>query len=413
MRAALHALTVRGRSFLAGGVTAAACGLLLGERAFLRLGVLTLLIPVVSVAWVALHRRRLHVERHAADGQVEIGQAVDVGLELRAVGRGTPELLVEEQLPYVLGSRPRFVVDPLGPGEAARLRYTVRSEVRGSHRLGPLRVQVGDPFGMLALTQTFHGTDALVVTPRVEPLPALSLGGARAGSGDDRPRSFAGGNAADVTVREYRRGDDLRRVHWRASAHHGELLVRREEQPWQARCTLLVDNRARAHRGRGAASSLESAVSAAASIACHLADRGYDVRLVSAGGEELGRGAHAAGSGRALLRALAVLPAAELPLLDPRWIDETVADGPFVAVVGAVEENDRPFFARLGRLGGSSRAVALDVAGWDPSYGTAGTLSDGAATIPAATAWLSSIGWRAATWRRGEPLANAWQELRR
>ncbi len=58
-----------------------------------------------------------------------------------------------------------------------------------------------------------------MVTPRVLPLPPVPLSGAWTGSGDNRPRAFASGSAEDVTVREYRRGDDLRRVHWRSSAH--------------------------------------------------------------------------------------------------------------------------------------------------------------------------------------------------
>lgn len=404
----LHGLTVRGRSFLAGGLAAALCGLLLGERAFLRLGVLASLVPLTAVLWVALRPRRLAVERHAASGQVEVGQPVEVTVELRSTRGGTPELLVEEQLPYVLGARPRFVVPPLPPGGTAVLRYTVRGEVRGSHRLGPLRVHVADPFGMLALSTAFHGTDALVVTPRVEELRPIALGGAHAGSGDDRPRAFTSGNAADVTVREYRRGDDLRRVHWRASAHHGELLVRREEQPWQARCTLFVDNRVPAHRGHGPGSSLEAAVSAAASVAVHLADRGYDVRLVSADREEVAAGWQGSGPHRrrALLTALALLPATPTSALAPTWVDESLSEGPFLAVLGAVTESDRPFFARMSRLGASNWALALDVRDWDPSSPTA-------ATPPPATTWLTSIGWRAAAWRRGEPIATAWQELRR
>ena len=66
----------------------------------------------------------------------------------------------------------------------------------------------------------------------------------------------------------------------------GELMVRREEQPWQSRATLFLDNRLEAHRGHGAASSLEYAVSAAASIALHLSQRGFMVRLVTADGED-------------------------------------------------------------------------------------------------------------------------------
>ena len=149
-----------------------------------------------------------------------------------------------------------------------------------------MSVRVSDPFGLVELGRSFRSTVSLTVTPRTVPLPPIPLGGAWTGSGDNRPRAFAIGSAEDVTVREYRRGDDLRRVHWRSSARIGELMVRREEQPWQSRATLFLDNRMRAHRGQGIASSLEAAVSAAASIAVHLSQRGFTVRLVTAAGED-------------------------------------------------------------------------------------------------------------------------------
>ena len=108
-------------------------------------------------------------------------------------------------------------------------------------------------------------------------------------------------------MRAYRDGDDMRRVHWRATAHHGELMVRREEQPWQSRATLLLDTRTGAHAGQDPDSSLEYAVSAAASIGVHLADRGYAVRLVTDEGGAVSGSWHDSGGGPA---------GAEVPLLD-------------------------------------------------------------------------------------------------
>ena len=128
--------------------------------------------------------------------------------------------------------------------------------VRGRHEIGPLLLRVTDPFGLVEVPRWFRHSDWLTVTPRTVALPPLALGGSRSGVGDNRPRAFASGSAEDVTVREYRRGDDLRRVHWRSSARMGELMVRREEQPWQSRATVYLDNRAAAHRGRGAWNAL-------------------------------------------------------------------------------------------------------------------------------------------------------------
>jgi uncharacterized protein (DUF58 family) len=61
-------------------------------------------------------------------------------------------------------------------------------------------------------------------------------------------------------------------------------MVRREEQPWESRATVVLDTRAGAHRGEGPTASFEWAVSAAASIAVHLRHGGYKLRLVSDAG---------------------------------------------------------------------------------------------------------------------------------
>ncbi|WP_310962968.1 DUF58 domain-containing protein [Nocardioides terrisoli] len=406
MREALHSLTSRGRGFLAGGITAVLCGMLLGERDLVRIGILVLMLPLGTMVWMARARHEISLVRTLSTTQVEVGQPVAVRLSLTNLGPRTQLLMVEEQLPYALGSRPRFVVDPMQTGESVTLDYTVRSDVRGGYPIGPLRFRVGDPFGMLELRRTFSAIDHLVVTPRVETLPAIPMIGAYAGTGDNKPRSFVGGNAADVTVREYRLGDDLRRVHWPSTAHSGDLMVRREEQPWQARCTLLIDNRSRAHRGRGASSSLEPAIRAGASIALHLAGQGYQVRLVSAAGEELGHGWHdgeVALNTRSLLASLAVLPGLDAESLATDWVDEAVTSTLFVAVLGAVDERDRPFFARIGRVGGSTYGLALDVARWAGAHD---------APVPA-TGWLRSIGWKAAQLGPDTPLRQAWQELTR
>ncbi|MGH3445310.1 MAG: DUF58 domain-containing protein, partial [Nocardioidaceae bacterium] len=287
MREAMSALTTRGRAFLAAGGTAFVCAIFLGHDELVRVGALMLLLPLATAYFLGRSRYRLGLVRTVSPAQVAAGQQARVQLDLTNDGRmPTGLLLLEEQLPYVLGTRPRFVVDKMGPKWKRSVGYTVRSDVRGKYAVGPMKVRLSDPFGLVELERTFQTVSPLVVTPRVTPLAVIPLSGAWTGSGDNRPRAFASGSAEDVTVREYRRGDDLRRVHWRSSAHAGELMVRREEQPWQSRATLFLDNRKISHRGSGAASSLEHAVSVAASVAVHLVQRGFSVRLVTASGEE-------------------------------------------------------------------------------------------------------------------------------
>lgn len=407
MREALAGLTVRGRAFLAAGVTAVVCAVVLGQPALTRVGVLVLALPLVTAFVIGRSRYRLALVRTVSPQLVAAGQPARVSLTLTNEGR-TPSgvLLLEDHVPYVLGTRPRFVLEGIGHGWRRHVTYQVRSDVRGRYDIGPMSVRVGDPFGFVELGRAFRTTVPLTVTPRTVVLPTIPLGGAWTGSGDNRPRAFATGSAEDVTVREYRRGDDLRRVHWRSSARMGELMVRREEQPWQSRATLFLDNRLRSHRGQGIASSLEAAVSAAASIAVHLSQRGFTVRLVTAAGEERGATWHlrdADLNAAALLEALAVVEASQSPQLDTGWLAEQSHGGLTVAVLGGVESGDLPVLRRMQHHTGAALAVALDVEAWGPS----GVGNGGAA--PA----LAQHGWRAVPLGARDRLETVWQELAR
>lgn len=406
MREALAGLTVRGRAFVAAGVTAIVCAIILGQPALTRVGVLILALPLVTALVLSRSRYRLALVRTVNPQLVIAGQPARVNLALSNEGR-TPSgvLLLEDQIPYVLGTRPRFVVEGIGHGWHRQVTYQVRSDVRGKFEIGPMSVRVSDPFGLVELGRAFRTTVPLTVTPRTVPLPHIPLGGAWTGSGDNRPRAFATGSAEDVTVREYRRGDDLRRVHWRSSARTGELMVRREEQPWQSRATIFLDNRLRVHRGQGIASSLEAAVSAAASIAVHLSHRGFAVRLVTAAGEDPSSAWHVRNAElntAPLLEALAVVTPLGQANIDTDWLGEPTHGGLVVAIVGSLEAHDLPILRRMQLHAGAAMALALDVDAWVGIPASGGAVS-----------MMARQGWRASALGPRDRLDAVWQELGR
>ena len=407
MRSGLAALTTRGRAFVGGGLATIVAAAIIGQDSIVRLGVLAVALALLAAWWVGRSRQRLALTRVVSPQQVPVGQTARVELALsNDAHRSTGTLLLEERLPYVLGTRPRFILEGMGAGWRRHVSYQVRSDVRGRYEIGPMTVRVVDPFGLVELGRTFHQSTPLTVTPRVLPLPSTGLGGAWTGSGDNRPRSFASGSAEDVTVREYRRGDDLRRVHWRSSARVGELMVRREEQPWQSRATVFLDNRLSAHRGQGAASSLETAVTAAASVAVHLTQRGYSVRLMTSSGEDHDTEWHArttAASTAPLLEALAVVGADHRPAPDTRWLSDSGGGGLVVAVFGHLSTGDAGFLRRLRHHSGSCMARALDVDQWAPH---APRLAD----VDSATQ-LTRAGWHSVALGPRDSLAVAWQQL--
>jgi len=404
VREALSGLTLRGRAFLAAGVTAIICAIVMGQPQLTRVGILVAALPLLAAGLIGRSRYRLSLVRTVTPQLVTAGSPAQVTLALTNEGR-TPSgvLMLEDQVPYVLGTRPRFVLEGIGHGWRRNVTYQIRSDVRGHFQIGPMSVRVSDPFGLVELGRSFRTTVPITVVPRTVPLPHVPLGGAWTGSGDNRPRAFAAGSAEDVTVREYRHGDDLRRVHWRSSARTGDLMVRREEQPWQSRATLFLDNRTRAHRGQGIASSLEAAVSATASIAVHLSQRGFTVRLVTATGDDPTTAWHfrdAELNTAPLLESLAVVEAVDQSWLETNWLADPQQGGLLVAVTGAIGDLDAPVFRRMLHHSMPALAVALDVEGWGGRPGNG-----------PATPVLTAQGWRAVTLGPRDRLAAVWQDL--
>ncbi len=399
-------LTVQGRCFLAAGAAAIICGIQIGERDFVRIGLLAALVPLL--AWLVLRRteREVWVRRNLSDLQVEAGEAAQIEVRVGNAGRRTGLLLMEEELPRALGQRHRFVVEPMAPRGQSSLRYMIRTEQRGRYLLGPMHVRVADPLGMIDLDETLPSTAQILVTPRTEPLPRIALTGRWAGAGENRTRDLLGGGSPDVTIREYRLGDDLRRIHWPSSARVDQLMVRREEQQWQSRCTLLIDNRRLSHRGHGADSSMETAVSAAASIVRYLVALDFEVRLVSATGESSSHGWHQGARGATLpqqLERLALMGMTRHEQLTKAWVDESQQGGMLLAVLGHLGDADRTFLSGLAAAGASAYAVVLDVSTWDRNV----------RAQPPATAALRSGGWKATTLEHGGSLATSWAELGR
>lgn len=411
MRDALTSLTTRGRTFLAAGTTTVVCGLVLGQWAMVQLGALAVLLPLCAAVAVGRSPHRLTLTRDVVPRTVAVGRSAVVHLHLHHEGRlSSGTLLLEEVLPYALGQRPRFVVEGTGGGWTRDLTYTVRPEVRGHHAVGPLTMRVTDPFGMVELGRTFHTTASLVATPRTVPLGGGPPARAWSGSGHSRPRSFSVGQAEDVTVRDYQQGDDVRRVHWPSTARTGELMVRREEQPWQARTVVVLDTRSLAHRGRGAASSFETAVSVAASITVHLAEAGHEVQVATAGGllPLPPTSDHPFGS-RVLdvLEALAGVGTDPFPRLDTTWLADVPTGTMMVAVLGAPGTDDGEALARIERQGSGPCALVLDLDAWH-----SGRVADGDRVGSSATlARLAAGGWRVTSLGPHESLDAAWQEV--
>ncbi|ALO93283.1 MULTISPECIES: DUF58 domain-containing protein [Streptomyces] len=375
VRTALAGLTTRGRSFLAAGIAAAICSFVLGLSELLRVGLLLAVLPLICAAVLYRTRYRVAASRRLAPARVPAGSEARVHLRMDNVSRlPTGLLMLQDRVPYVLGPRPRFVLDRVEPGGRREVSYRVRSDLRGRYPLGPLQLRLTDPFGMCELTRSFSTHDTLTVIPRVEPLSPVRFGGEAKGYGDGRQRSLALAGEDDVIPRGYRYGDDLRRVHWRSTARYGELMVRREEQPRRSRCTVLLDTRGGAYEGAGPDSAFEWAVSGAASVLVHMLERGFSVRLLTDSGSAVpgegadgfaGTGQETADAAGLMMDTLAVIDHSDGTGLSRAYdVLRGGNEGLLIAFLGDLDEEQAATVAKMSRRSGGAVAFVLDPDTW-------------------------------------------------
>jgi hypothetical protein len=177
----------------------------------------------------------------------------------------------------------------------SRLGYSLRPSLRGVYDIGPLDVSYTDPFGLAVGRLAVGASQSLYVIPVVASLgESVSL--AVSGEGAARLiQHLATGNDDDLMTREYRTGDALRRVHWRASARHGELMVRQEEQRSYPEARLILDTRTDGYGGdtlsfdsAGAGFTwFEWAITMVASVGVHLHRSGFLVQILETGPRQI------------------------------------------------------------------------------------------------------------------------------
>lgn len=435
---ALSALTPRGRCLVGGGAALALVGAVLGEQPLVQLALFVLALPLLAALTVLRGRFRVTTRRQVTPQRLPRGGVAEVVLQLGNTDTRRGGLwLLTEQLPPALGQEHRFSVAGLAPGAATTIRYALVGRRRGGHVLGPLRLRVVDPFGLVERTVAGTDTAPLTVVPRVRPLPPGGPGGGHGRGGEGARRAIAVQGDDDVSVREYRRGDDLRKVHWRATARTGELMVRLEERPWRAQGTLLLDTRSRAHlvvpardTGRPVpgppgddcppGDSLEWLVEAAASIGVSLAQLGAELRVVTDTGELPPAAGRTGLDADELLDRLAGVGPSRAGSL--RAAISTAAraagDGPLICLLGAVGPDDVADLVQLRPGPVTDLAILLDITGWaGDGPGRAGRMGSGAArdALSAqreqAAALLSGAGWRVTTATAEQDVAAAWAAL--
>jgi Protein of unknown function DUF58 len=406
---------VRGFLFAATGVACAIGAYVVGRSELLYATGFLILLPIVGFLIVLLRPLRLTVTRTFSPPVVTAGTPTIIELTVRnASGLASPAAAWSDDIPWFPHRAGPGSLPALAPGATAagtrksRLGYSLRPSLRGVYDIGPLDVSYLDPFGLAIGRLAVGGSQSLYVVPVVVPLgESVSL--AVSGEGAARLiQHMATGNDDDLMTREYRTGDALRRVHWRASARHGELMVRQEEQRSYPEARLILDTRSDGYGGvissfqfnDNGFTWFEWAVTMIGSMGVHLHRSGFLVQVLETGQRQiaaLGEAGQGSGQDVEFLLSLAGVRLVEPTPTIGGGNDERAqsALGPLFAVVADADPatlrwiiaQRRPYepgVAFVIETGNPRPAAELEAAGWtcvpvtdrtDPARAWAGATS--------------------------------------
>lgn len=276
--------TARGWQAIIFGALVMFAARMIGTTQFYQLGYALLgLVLAAAILGFAGSRGIRFTRNLPAGARFTAGEPARIDLLLSNSSRfGVSEVSVVDRLPEPQS----FEVPGLRGGGGDVVEVPMKFERRGVYELGPGEVRVSEPFGLLQFVRKFRDLTEIVVYPEVHELSGVALGRGNTESGSRGALGHRGDEFSNL--REYRRGDDRRHIHWKSLARTGELFVKEFALQAPRRYSVALDLR----QGglRVPESEIEDAVSAAASVLTLLKDEGLPFRLLCNNRERVSTG---------------------------------------------------------------------------------------------------------------------------
>jgi uncharacterized protein (DUF58 family) len=215
--------------------------ILSNETILFQIFYLGLLLSIVGYFWTLFSRNSVHVIRYSRNRHRQVGMVFEERFQVTNVGHFWllwVEVIDKSKLPGSDASRVLFMIRP----HANRVyQSNTRLTHRGEYILGPTLIRTGDPFGMFYAERIFPGKDSLLTIPLQFDIDHFSSPAGQLSGGKALRTSSQDTTPYASSVREYRIGDSLSRIHWRSTARRQRLMVKEFDQDPQSNIWVLLD----------------------------------------------------------------------------------------------------------------------------------------------------------------------------
>ncbi len=237
------------------------------------------LLFIVAWAWPRLAIRGMTLTRRLDPGIPTVGESYEEAIEVRRSGWVPAPWVEVRDLSQIPDYQPGRVISVGGEVVKWKARGVYRR--RGWMAFGPTSLRVREPFGLFDKTLKLTQRNSILVYPRVRPIPDLLTPSAQQVGSSPSFGAWADYPPETGGVRDYTTGDSFGRIHWPLSTKHGRLMSKTFEQPLTTDLWVLLDLDRSVHFGEGEESTVEYAVSLAASMTAQVHGRGRQVGLVA------------------------------------------------------------------------------------------------------------------------------------
>ncbi len=168
--------------------------------------------------------------------------------------------------------------------ERAERSINIEANQRGYYLFGPAQLETGDLFGLFHSVHRLDDEQVLIVYPQVLPLASLGLP-LKEPFGELRtPRFVFEDPTRTVGVRDYHPEDDIRQVHWKASARRQQLQTRVLEPASSHNLLVVVNVATMSRHWQGILPDrLERVISVAASLCYYGVEQRWSTGLLANG----------------------------------------------------------------------------------------------------------------------------------
>ena len=237
-----------------------------------------------SMFWCAMNLRRvggrvLEPRPFAADSD-----GATLESELRVTGRVARSVRIELQLEN--GNRIELLdAFDVSPTSTARVEGALPAMARGLYRIRAARAWSAYPFGLFRSARTLLAPSALAVFPRPVDVPGVRGCGLAATVAALSDGPLVPGEDVVGSLREWRDGDSVRHVHWRATARRGRPIVKDRDDSSATGLAIVFDR-------RGESDVIEHALAELTTLTIAARERAEPIELLSQGiHERFGEGA--------------------------------------------------------------------------------------------------------------------------